>query len=160
MGASLEWSARTRPQAQQPWRGTACVIEANEAARSKLASALRAMGYATHETGSGIVGAFMADQLNAQAALINVALPDANGLDLIRRMRARRRRAVIIALTPEGRFGFGDVLVRFAGADFSMPEAAPAERLCAAVVEAQGIMPKSNLVAHGERSLRFGKRAF
>lgn len=160
MGASLEWSARTRLGAEQPWRGAACVIEAAVGPRVTLADALRAMGYATHETGSGVVGAFMVDQLNPHVALVNVALPDANGLDLIRRLRARRRRAVIIALTPEGRLGFGDVLARFAGADFSMPESAPAERLCAAVLEAQGFRPAAGARAREERNAHFGKRAF
>lgn len=147
MGASLEWSVRTRRQEQRfPLRGAACVIEPNDLARALLADALRAMGFTTHETASGAVGAFMAGQVHPQVVLVNVALPDANGLDLIRRFRAASTRAAIIALTPEGRFGFGDVLARFAGADFSVPEDASAEALSAAVLEVTGHPP-----LHAER---------
>lgn len=139
MYASLEWSARTRHQEVRfPLRGAACVVEPNEVARAQLAGALRAMGYTTHETASGAVGAFIASQVQVQVALVSVALLDANGLDLIRRFRAHSMHAAIISLTPEGRFGFGDVLARFAGADFSLAEDASPEALSAALIEATG----------------------
>jgi two-component system, OmpR family, response regulator len=140
MGASLEWSARTRRQEDRfPIRGAACVVEPDDDARAAIADALRNMGYTTHETGSGAVGAFIAEQVHLQVALVNVVLPDAKGLQLIRRFRANCPDAAIVALTPNVSLGIGAVLAHFAGADTSVSAPASQETLSAAVTEASGL---------------------
>lgn len=139
MGASLEWSARTRRQEDRfPMRGAACVVEPDDDARAAIADALRNMGYTTHETGSGSVGAFILDQIHLQVALVSLVLPDANGLKLIRRFRAKCPDAAIIALTPTAPIGFGAVLAHFAGADRSVAAPASLEAVSTAVTEASG----------------------
>lgn len=136
MGASLEWSARTRRQEHRfPMRGAACVVEPDDVTRAEIADALRDMGYTTHETGSGAVGAFIADQIHVHVALINVVLPDAKGLKLIRRFRARHPEAAIVALTGAS---VGAVLAHFAGADTSLSAPPSREALGVAVSEAAG----------------------
>lgn len=139
MGTSFEWSARTRRQEERfPVRGAACVIEPDEIVRAELADALRNMGYTTHETGSGAVGAFIADQINLQLALVNVALTDANGLKLIRRFRLKHPNAAIVALSPNAPIPVGMVLAHFAGADATLGAHPTNEALSAAIIEAVG----------------------
>lgn len=124
MSASLEWSVRTRHQEQRfPLRGAACVVEPDDVARAEIADALRRMGYTTHETASGAVGAFVADQIHLQLALVNIVLPDAKGLDLVRRFRSKHPEAAIVALTPSAPLGIGATLAFFAGADTSISAA-------------------------------------
>jgi len=61
----VEWSARTRHQESKlPLRGAACVIEPDEVDRDGVSSLLRHMGFATHDTASGAVGALIADQIH------------------------------------------------------------------------------------------------
>jgi DNA-binding response OmpR family regulator len=139
MGNSFEWSARTRRQEDRfPVRGAACVVEPDDVARAQLADGLRGMGYTTHETGSGAVGAFIADQIHLQVALVNVALTDANGLKLIRRFRSKHPDAAIVALTPDAPIPVGMVLAHFAGADATLGAHPTSEALSAAVIEAVG----------------------
>lgn len=68
MGVSMEWSARTRkPDESYPLRGAACVIEPDEVDRDGVSTLLRHMGFATHETPSGAVGALIAEQIQLSA---------------------------------------------------------------------------------------------
>jgi DNA-binding response OmpR family regulator len=137
MGASLEWTARTRRQENRfPVRGAAFVVEPDDVARAELADALRNMGYTTHETGSGKVAAFIAEQLHVQLALVNLILPDAKALKLIRRFRAAWPDAAIIALAPG--MGLGAVLAHVAGADTTLTTPPTHAALGAAITEASG----------------------
>ena len=139
MGASLEWSARTRRQESHfPIRGAACVVEPDDETRAAIADALRGVGYTAHETASGAVGAFIAEQIHLNVALVNVMLPDAKGLKVIRAFRDNHPDAAIIALTPTEQWGVSAVLARFAGADTSLVAPPSAEALGAALAEASG----------------------
>lgn len=139
MAASMQWTARTRRQEDDlPVRGAACVVEPDDEARGEIADALRNMGYTTHETGSGAIAAFIAEQIHVQVALVNVVLPDAKGLALVRRFRSACPDAAIVALTPETRAGLSTVLARFAGADASLAAPPSTEALSIAVTEATG----------------------
>jgi two-component system response regulator AtoC len=140
MAASMEWTARTRRREDHlPGRGAACVVEPDDEARTGIADALRNMGYTTHETGSGAVGAFIAEQIHIQVALVNVVLPDVKGLSLIRRFRNAWPGAAIVALTPKTRAGLSTMLARFAGADASIAAPPTTETLSVAVTEATGL---------------------
>jgi DNA-binding response OmpR family regulator len=103
-----------------------------------MAETLRRMGYTTHETSSGAVGDFIADQIHVQVALINVVLPDAQGLKLVRHFRTTSPSAAIIALMPESNKLLGVVLARIAGADCVLVAPASRETLGSAVAEACG----------------------
>ena len=134
MGASLNWSARTRHQEQAlPLRGSACVIEPDEVDRDGVASLLRHMGFTTHDTPSGAVGAFIAEQIHLSVIVINVMMKDVQALKLIRQMRARAPSAVIIALSSDTR---ALALAHVAGADAVLASPPCGEALCATITEA------------------------
>lgn len=134
MDASSEWSARTRHQEESlPLRGAACVIEPDELDRYGVSSLLRHMGFATHETGSGAVGALIAEQIHLSVIVINVMLRDVQGLKLIRRLREAAPLAVIIALTPDP---CALTLAHVAGADTALASPPCGEALCATITKA------------------------
>jgi len=133
MGASLEWSARTRHQEESlPLRGAACVIEPDELDRHGVSSLLRHMGFATHETSAGAVGALIADQIHLSVIVINVMLQDVQGLKLIRHLRAKAPSAVIIALTADA---CALTLAHVAGADTALASPPCGEALCATITK-------------------------
>lgn len=136
MGASLEWSARTRrPEDRLSAHGVACVIEADDTAREHMAGLLRAMGYVTHETGGGTIGAMIAEQIRLDIIVANAVLPEENGLKILRGLRSRARNAIIIALTPYASTGLPVMLARFAGADAVLASPVLDEALAATLLE-------------------------
>jgi DNA-binding response OmpR family regulator len=137
MGESMEWSARTRkPDESFPVRGSACVIEPDEMDREGVSSLLRHMGFATHETPSGAVGALIADQIHLTVIIINAMLRDAPALRLIRQLRAKAPDAAIIALTDDP---CALTLAHVAGADAVLASPPCGEALCATITEALGL---------------------
>lgn len=144
----MEWSARTRRQEERfPLRGAACVVEPDEAFREHMAETPRRMGYTTHETSSGAVGDFMADQLHVQVVLINVMSPDARGLKLVRHFRSTSPQAAIVALTAGANRLLGAVLARIVGADCVLAAPPSDEALSNAIAEASGSHPPSRIAA-------------
>jgi len=79
----------------------ALVVEPDGARRAQAALALRGMGFKTYQTGCGGVGQFMASQLTLHAVVVDVVLPDLDGLQLIRRVRATSPQAIIVATAPQ-----------------------------------------------------------
>ena len=137
MGASVEWSARTRHQEEGlPLRGTACVIEPDDDDRCGVSSLLRHMGFTTHETDSGAIGALIAEEIRLSVIVVNVMLQDVPGLKLIRQLRARAPLAVIIALTSDAR---ALTLANVAGADTVLASPPCGEALGATITEALGL---------------------
>jgi DNA-binding response OmpR family regulator len=147
MGALMEWSARTRHQEDGfPLRGAACVIEPDEIDRDGVASLLRHMGFATYETGTGAVGALIAEQIDLSAIVVNVMLEDVRGLALICQLRADAPSAVIIALTSEPR---SLALSRVAGADAVLTSPPYGEALCSTIAAHQA----TNLSSYATASI-------
>jgi DNA-binding response OmpR family regulator len=137
MGESMEWSTRTRkPRESLPLRGAACVIEPNEDDRDGVSSLLRHMGFATHETPNGAVGALIAEQIDLSVIVIDVMLQDVPALRLIKQLRAKAPGAVIIALTPDPR---GLTLAHVAGADAVLASPPCGEALCATITGAPAL---------------------
>ena len=138
MTASHEWSARTRRQEDRfPVRGAACVIEPDDEEREHVSDLLHAMGFTVHETPSGQVGAFIADQIELEVAVVNVMLEDVKALKLIRRLRKASPRAAIVAMTPDMRTSLPLMLARLAGADAALAAPISSEALGTAVTEAR-----------------------
>jgi CheY-like chemotaxis protein len=134
MGVAVEWSARTRhPEVALPLRGAACVIDPDEVDRAGVASLLRHMGFTTHETGAGAVGALITEQIHLSVVVLNMMLQDVPGLKLIRQVRENAPSALIIALTTDAR---GLTLARVAGADAVLASPPCGEALCATISEA------------------------
>jgi two-component system, OmpR family, response regulator len=104
-----------------PRRGVALVVEPEPAKRAEAAVKLRSMGFKTHETGCGAVGQFIATQIALNVVVVDVVLPDINGLQLIKRVRLLSPDAVIVATAPPG--GAWDAtagLAHHAGADIAL----------------------------------------
>ena len=104
-----------------PGRGVALVVEPEPARRSEAAVTLRSMGFKTHETGCGAVGQFIATQITVHVLVIDVVLPDMNGLQLIKRVRGLAPDAVIVATAPPGGAWEATAgLAQHAGADIAL----------------------------------------
>lgn len=150
MGSSAQWSARTRHQEEMlPLRGAACVIEPDDVDRDGVTSLLRHMGFATHETGSGVVGALIAEQIDLSVIVVNVLVEDVKGLKLIRQLRARTPSAVIIALTANAR---ALALSHIAGADTVLASPPCGEALCATITQAMDHGREPNMDVIGARA--------
>lgn len=97
------WQTRHRGFDESlPGRGVALVVEPEPAKRAEAALTLRSMGFKTHETACGAVGQFIATQVTLNVAVVDVVLPDINGLQLIKRVRGLSPDAVIVATAPPG----------------------------------------------------------
>lgn len=104
-----------------PGRGSALVVEPEPARRAEAAVKLRSMGFKTHETGCGAVGQFIATQLTLNVVVVDVVLPDINGLQLIKRVRGLSPDAVIVATAPPGGAWEATAgLAHHAGADIAL----------------------------------------
>ncbi len=104
-----------------PGRGAALVVEPEPARRAEAAVTLRSMGFKTHETGCGAVGQFIATQITLHVLVVDVVLPDMNGLQLIKRVRGLSPDAVIVATAPPGGAWEATVgLAHHAGADVAL----------------------------------------
>jgi two-component system, OmpR family, response regulator len=104
-----------------PGRGCALVVEPEADKRAEASVTLRSMGFKTYETGCGAVGQFIATQIGLHVVVVDVVLPDVNGLQLIKRVRGLSPNAVIVATAPPG--GAWDAtagLAHHAGADFAL----------------------------------------
>lgn len=135
MDAPLEWSARTTKQDHRmPWRGAACVIEPDDVRRAQLARLLCGMGFVTHETALGELGAEIAAQVSLRVIVVNVLVRDVQGLQLIRYLRQRAPAAIIVSVSERVRTSMPVMLSRLAGADAALIAPVSAEAL-AAVIE-------------------------
>jgi CheY-like chemotaxis protein len=152
MSASLEWSARTRrPEDRLTAHGVACVIEADDVTRDHMAALLRTMGYVTHETGGGTIGAMIAEQVRLDVIVVNAVLPEENGLKVLRGLRNRARSAIIIALTPYASTGLPVMLARFAGADAVLASPALDEALATTLSGLSHAYARASAKRHANR---------
>ncbi len=78
------------------------IVEDEVHLRSSLAQALRHEGYVVDETGDGIEGQYMALELPLDLAIIDLGLPNINGIDLIKTVRKSGKATPIMILTARG----------------------------------------------------------
>jgi signal transduction histidine kinase/ActR/RegA family two-component response regulator len=81
------------------------LIEDNEDARRSMLTVLRHYGYRTFEASDGFEGIATADELQPDAAIIDIGLPHYDGYEVAKRLRASRGRKpgmLLIALTGYG----------------------------------------------------------
>jgi CheY-like chemotaxis protein len=80
------------------------IVEDNDDARQMLAAALTLCGHHVLAASSGVRGLELAAQAMPEIAVIDVGLPDIDGYEVARRLRAARggRRMALIALTGYG----------------------------------------------------------
>lgn len=79
------------------------VIEDDDGARSALASLLEDEGYAVRAARTGEEGIELAGQFRPQAIICDYSLPDLDGLEVMRRLRADQDDLFVIVVTA-GRF--------------------------------------------------------
>jgi DNA-binding response OmpR family regulator len=137
MGASLEWSARTRRGHSVPARGTACVIEPDEDVRVYVAAHLAEIGYTTHETPCGAVGMFIATQVRLDAIIVGLGLLDMRAPSLIKRLREIAPNAQLVALSPNARSSVPMTIAELAGADTVLASPPSADALAAVLAPEQ-----------------------
>lgn len=79
------------------------VIEDDDGARGALASLLTDEGYAVCTASTGVEGISLAEEFRPHAIICDYSLPDIDGLEVMRRLRAGRRDHFFIMVTA-GRF--------------------------------------------------------
>lgn len=79
------------------------VIEDDDGARDALACLLADEGYAVRTAGAGLEGIAMAEEFMPHAIVCDYSLPDIDGLEVMRRLRAARGDHFFIMVTA-GRF--------------------------------------------------------
>ena len=80
------------------------IIEDEPARRDQLAEALRAAGNAVDCTGEGREGLYMGNEYPVDVAVLDLGLPDMDGLEVLRQWRAAGRTFPVLILTARGRW--------------------------------------------------------
>lgn len=75
------------------------LVEDDETLRSSLATRLRAAGFAVEEAANGTDGLYMAKEFPLDAAVVDLGLPDMDGVDLIRSLRRDGGEVPLLVLT-------------------------------------------------------------
>ena len=85
-----------------PAMGSVLIIDDEAAIRESLQTLLEMDGYATETAGSGKEGLTRAGEKPFDLILLDVALPDANGIDLLAELRQRDANLPVIIITAYG----------------------------------------------------------
>jgi len=78
------------------------VAEDNKTLADGLATVLRAVGYAVDVVGDGVSADAVISTTDFDLVVLDLNLPDMDGLDVLRRMRARRNSSAVLILTARG----------------------------------------------------------
>jgi len=82
----------------------AIVIEDEQALREQVVAALQGAGFNVDASGDGREGAWLASEMPADVALVDLGLPGRDGLQIIREARAAGRDYPILILTARSRW--------------------------------------------------------
>jgi len=80
------------------------VIEDETTLREQLAAALRDVGFVVDEAANGTDGLFMATEYPIDIAILDLGLPDMDGLELLRQVRTAGHAFPVLILTARGRW--------------------------------------------------------
>ncbi|HXH02461.1 MAG TPA: response regulator transcription factor [Candidatus Competibacteraceae bacterium] len=80
------------------------VIEDEAPLREQLSQQLRAAGYAVDSAADGSSGQYMGEEYPIDLAVVDLGLPDRDGVGIIRYWRERGRRFPVLILTARGRW--------------------------------------------------------
>jgi DNA-binding response OmpR family regulator len=114
---------------------TVCVIEDDELVRSRLSDMLRSHGHRVFEADSADAGIDLIRSEKADVAVVDILMPDRDGLEAIGQLRRTRPDLRIIAISGGGRVGpqvYLD-LARQIGADASLVKPIAEDDLEAAI---------------------------
>ena len=84
---------------------TVCVIEDDELVRSRIGDMLRAKGHKVHEADSADAGIELIRSEKADVAVVDILMPDRDGLEAIGQLRRTRPDLRIVAISGGGRVG-------------------------------------------------------
>lgn len=84
---------------------TVCIIEDDELVRAHLADVLRAAGHTVHEAEGAADGIELIRSNKADVAVIDILMPDRDGLEAIGQLRRTRPDLRIVAISGGGRVG-------------------------------------------------------
>ncbi len=80
------------------------IVEDEPDLREQLATAMREAGYAVDQTGEGTEGLYMGLEFPIDIAILDLGLPDLDGLELLRDWRKANRAFPVLILTARGRW--------------------------------------------------------
>jgi two-component system response regulator PhoP len=80
------------------------LVEDEAPLRNQLAQQLEQHGYAVDAAGDGREALYLADEFDYDLAVIDLGLPEIDGLTVIRKIRERQQRFPILVLTARGRW--------------------------------------------------------
>ena len=89
-------SSPARPQAPSPHITQVLMVEDDEPIRRFLHTSLEAEGYAVHAAGTACQAEAMAAGRRIDVFLVDLGLPDSDGVELIRRLRTWTQRPLIV----------------------------------------------------------------
>lgn len=78
------------------------VVEDELAIRNQLRDFLTKQGYAVDEAGDGKEGLYLAEEYDYDLAIVDIGLPEINGIDLIKSARAKGKQYPMLILTARG----------------------------------------------------------
>ncbi|MBP8980643.1 MAG: response regulator [Syntrophobacterales bacterium] len=111
------------------------VVDDSAYARHRLGAVLRAAGHEVVEAQDGAEALRLEEETAPAAATVDLLMPGMDGLEVIRRLRARRPELIIVAVSADVQEA-SQAAVREAGADRFVSKTAPAEALTAALAAA------------------------
>lgn len=76
--------------------GRILIVDDDEATRYVRGHLLRRHGYEIHETGRGHEGLALAEDQHPDLILLDVKLPDANGIDICRAIKSRLPQTIVL----------------------------------------------------------------
>jgi len=80
------------------------IIEDEDTLREQLCHQLVKQGYAVDEANNGKDGAFLGDEYDYDATIVDIGLPDITGLQVIQQWRKNNRNFPILILTARGKW--------------------------------------------------------
>lgn len=117
------------------------VVDDSDYARQRIGKILRAAGHEVVEAEGGETALRLLEAAAPQAATVDLLMPGMDGIELIRRLRARRPEMPIVALSADVQQATRREVIA-AGASRFVAKTAPAEVVLAAVeVKPEGLVP-------------------
>ncbi len=94
------------------------LVDDDEILRHRLARAMLARGYATHEVATGRAAIALSGARPFHHALVDLRLPDTSGLDVVRGIKAASPHTRVVVLTGYGSIATALEAVRLGAADY------------------------------------------
>jgi len=98
--------------------GTILVVEDQDSARESLVELLKAEGYEVHAAADGKAGMGLVDQLDIDLVLTDLAMPGADGMDVLRHLREVSPQSLVILMTAHATVDTAVEAIRLGAQDY------------------------------------------